>query len=254
VSLSREPGDLVLRLTGTVPEGGPPTIVRAAIDNPTLYTARALKQALVARGIQVDGDAVDIDDVPGNVAPAQSPLVIHHSIPLREFALPLMKVSQNLYAETLLRSLGAGDAPATVAAARSVLSGVLRDWQVDPAGVVVADGSGLSRYNLVSADTLMAVLRRMYLDAQHREDWLRVFPVAGLDGTLEKRMKGTPAEGNARAKTGSLTRVRALSGYVRGSRGEQLAFVVIVNNAIGTAKSVEDAIDAIVVRLAQFER
>ena len=95
---------------------------------------------------------------------------------------------------------------------------------------VLADGSGLSRYNYVTAQTLARVLRRMATDPRHAAAFEATLPVVGKDGTLARRMTGTPAEGNAKAKTGSIANVRALSGYVTTRDSERLVFSIVANN------------------------
>jgi D-alanyl-D-alanine carboxypeptidase/D-alanyl-D-alanine-endopeptidase (penicillin-binding protein 4) len=166
-----------------------------------------------------------------------------------------MTVSQNLYAETLLRATGRVDGRAASAAdGRSAVLGVLNAWGVPAGGVVVADGSGLSRYNYATADAVVRVLERMYDDARHRQPWLESLPAGGDPGTLQKRFVGTPAEGRVRAKTGSISNVRALSGYVASAGGEQLAFAILVNNVTATSEEIVKVIDGAVVRLAAFSR
>jgi D-alanyl-D-alanine carboxypeptidase/D-alanyl-D-alanine-endopeptidase (penicillin-binding protein 4) len=119
---------------------------------------------------------------------------------------------------------------------------------------VQVDGSGLSRYNYLTAETLVAVLTHVYLDERLRGPFEASLPIAGLDGTLAARMRGTAAEGNARAKSGTLANVRSLAGYVTSWDGEPLVFAIIANN-FGTMPEVAiAAIDAIVVKLAEFRR
>ena len=123
-----------------------------------------------------------------------------------------------------------------------------------PLGYSQVDGSGLSRYNIVTADTLVSVLSHVDGDARLRGPYRAALPAAGRDGTLENRMKGTPAQGNARAKTGSLTNAYALSGYVASADGEPLVFAIIANNFGVPAEAIDRVEDAIVVRLARFSR
>jgi D-alanyl-D-alanine carboxypeptidase/D-alanyl-D-alanine-endopeptidase (penicillin-binding protein 4) len=118
----------------------------------------------------------------------------------------------------------------------------------------MADGSGLSRYNYVTADAIVTILRRMYESPRHRDAWLRTLPVAGADGTLRRRFEGTPLAGLVRAKTGTLSNVRALSGYVPAANGEMLAFSIIINNVTGTRQEVDAPVDAALARLAAFTR
>jgi D-alanyl-D-alanine carboxypeptidase/D-alanyl-D-alanine-endopeptidase (penicillin-binding protein 4) len=118
----------------------------------------------------------------------------------------------------------------------------------------MADGSGLSRYNYVSASTLTAVLQRMYRDPKHRESFLSSLPVAGRHGTMAARLRRTRAEGNAAVKTGSISNVRALSGFVRARNGETIVFSIIANDFIIPAATVNWITDLAVEILANFAR
>jgi D-alanyl-D-alanine carboxypeptidase/D-alanyl-D-alanine-endopeptidase (penicillin-binding protein 4) len=115
------------------------------------------------------------------------------------------------------------------------------------------DGSGLSRRNVIAPDALIAVLTRMH-DPSAMSPWMLALPLAGVDGSLAARMKGTPAEGTVRAKTGTMSNVRALAGYAITRDGEHLAFAAIVNNFEGTGAQANDALDTIAARLAGFSR
>jgi D-alanyl-D-alanine carboxypeptidase/D-alanyl-D-alanine-endopeptidase (penicillin-binding protein 4) len=126
-------------------------------------------------------------------------------------------------------------------------------WGVPADGVQLVDGSGLSRRDVLSAETLLVVLERMY-DPTLASPWMAALPVAGVDGTLAGRLKGTPAEGNVRAKTGTMSNVRALAGYVKGRDGVPMAFAIILDNFEGAPAQAVAAIDAIAVRLAAYAR
>jgi D-alanyl-D-alanine carboxypeptidase/D-alanyl-D-alanine-endopeptidase (penicillin-binding protein 4) len=127
-------------------------------------------------------------------------------------------------------------------------------WGVAQNSLIQRDGSGLSRYDYITADALATILVHAYGDAKLREPFETSLPIAGRDGSLANRMKGTPAEGNARAKTGSMSQVRGLSGYVTSADGEPLLFVILANNFDTPAPLINTATDAIVVRLATFRR
>jgi D-alanyl-D-alanine carboxypeptidase/D-alanyl-D-alanine-endopeptidase (penicillin-binding protein 4) len=144
----------------------------------------------------------------------------------------MMKVSQNLYAETLLKQAGArkSGGTATEEAGRSAAREVLGNWNIPDATYVQVDGSGLSRYDYVTADLMVTILEHMFKDPRHREPFMSALPIAGTDGTVASRLKNTRAEGNAIAKTGSIANVRALSGYVRTRDGETLAFSMLANS------------------------
>lgn len=252
----RRPGHDRVTIEGSVPLGSGALRRTLSIENPTLYFLRVLERTLAIRGIRVDGGVADVDDLLGGLAnPLPPPLLVHRSPPLSEMALPLMKASQNLYAETLLRTVGR--APGTGAASepgRVIVRDTLASWGVPADAVVVSDGSGLSRYNYATPDALLTVLRRMHGDARHQAPWLRALPIGGVDGTLERRFKGARAEGRVQAKTGTISNVRALSGYVDGADGERLAFVLLVNNTTAPAREIDLVTDAIVERLAAFSR
>ena len=126
-------------------------------------------------------------------------------------------------------------------------------WGIPADGQQLVDGSGLSRRDVVAADTLALVLQRMH-DADDTTPWMSAFPVAGVDGTLQTRMRRTPAEKNVRAKTGSMSNIRSLAGYVTTRDGERLAFVILLNNFEGAGTTALQAIDSIAVRLASFSR
>ena len=253
----RLPGTSRLELRGVLPVRARPFVETASVDNPTQYFVTALRRSLIANGIDVQGSAVDIDDLDAAPVRTGAPLVIHQSAPLSVLATTMMKLSQNLYAETLLKSVGidgAGSAPATTEAGRTAVRAVLQSWAIDSAGIAQADGSGLSRYNFITPDTMVAILTHINRDDRLRSRFEATLPVAGRNGTLENRMKGSPADGNARVKTGSLTNVRAMAGYVRTADGETLAFAIFANNFDNTSSAINAAADAIVVRLASFRR
>ena len=121
--------------------------------------------------------------------------------------LPGMQVSQNVYAETLLRAIGRVDGRAATAAdGKDAVLAVLQAWGVPAGSLVVADGSGLSRYNYVTADAMVSILRHMHDDPRHHQPWQDALAVAGARGTLQKRFVGTPLEGRVR----DLERARAV--------------------------------------------
>jgi D-alanyl-D-alanine carboxypeptidase/D-alanyl-D-alanine-endopeptidase (penicillin-binding protein 4) len=257
VSVARRPGSLKLGVSGSVPAGKTDVTQTVSVDNPTAFLAGAFRQALLGRGIDVAGGAIDADELPAppDVTSAEM-LVSYTSPPLSEIGKVLLKVSQNLYADTLLKAIGrpADGGPATTREGRRVLREVLQGWGIAPERYLQADGSGLSRYNYLTADVLVTVLTRMYADDRHYVPFITALPVAGVDGTIAGRMKDTRAQGNARAKTGSIANARALSGYVTSADGEPLVFSMIVNNFNVPQSEADAIIDRAVVRLAEFRR
>ena len=222
-----------LEVTGSVPRTGRDYVRTVSTDNPTRDMLLAFRDALGRFGIGVSGDVADIDDVAEKPAGPRRLLHLHESPPLREIGIRLMKVSQNLIAETLRARIGlASDVPDVdpLAAASGACERTLATWGVPVEDVIVADGSGLSRYDHLTADALVTVLRRMAQDPRHAAAFEGTLPILGVDGTLERRLHGTRAQGRVRAKTGSMSNVRALAGYVTTIAGERLAFAIIANN------------------------
>jgi serine-type D-Ala-D-Ala carboxypeptidase/endopeptidase (penicillin-binding protein 4) len=251
----RFPGSSRLELRGVLPLRARPFSETASVDNPTLYFVTALRRALVANGIDVQGAATDVDDLDAPPLRLGTPILTHQSLPLSMLATTMMKLSQNLYAETVLKTIGAdGSEPATTELGRAAVRLTLQSWNIPSGGLVQADGSGLSRYNLITPDAMVAILTHVNRDERLRSGFEATLPIAGRTGTLENRMKGTPAEGNARVKTGSLTGVRAMAGYVRAADGQVLAFAIFANNYDNSSGVINAACDAIVVRLASFRR
>jgi D-alanyl-D-alanine carboxypeptidase/D-alanyl-D-alanine-endopeptidase (penicillin-binding protein 4) len=238
-------GTAVLEMRGSIPLGVAPFNRNVSVYNPTLYFVHALREALLANGIDVRGPAVDIDDaLQAPSGSAGATLVSYRSPPLAALATTMMKQSQNLYAETLLQTIGGPDQ------VKSVLEG----WGIPLEDLVIADGSGLSRYNLITAEAMTDILGHVAKDERLHAPFEASLPVAGREGTLAGRMKDTSAEGNARAKTGSFSNARSTSGYVRSAGGERLVFAIIANNFGTSPDAVEQAIDSIVVKLADYKR
>ena len=247
--------DGALEVLGALPASAPPVYRTAAVDDPTVFFVRGLKQALKDRGVAVSGDAVDLDELDAALVEDDlRVLATHRSPPLSDIAGTLMGASQNLYAETLLRALDQGRRPRTAAAGRDVVRAVLESWGIDPFRIIVADGSGLSRYNYVTARTLVDVLQRMHDDPRHAAPFAATLPVAGRDGTLESRLTRSAAAGNLRAKTGSMSNVRTLAGYVTSAEGEALAFAALANNFPGPAGPILAVIDRLAGQLASSTR
>jgi D-alanyl-D-alanine carboxypeptidase/D-alanyl-D-alanine-endopeptidase (penicillin-binding protein 4) len=249
----------VLEVTGSSPIGAATVSRSVAVLNATAFFAQGVKDGLVARGIPVTGGAVDLDDIAAEmlmeVNVERRALATTLSPPLREIATVLMKDSQNLYAETLLKALGAAHGGlGTADGGRLAVRRTLDAWGVPPDAYVMVDGSGLSRYNYLTAGALTAILTHFYKDPRHREAFMATLPIAGKDGTMDKRLKGTRAEGNARAKTGSISNVRSLSGFVRTRDGEMLVFSILANDFVIPSATVTWIADLGVEILSNFTR
>jgi D-alanyl-D-alanine carboxypeptidase/D-alanyl-D-alanine-endopeptidase (penicillin-binding protein 4) len=237
-------GDVIL--SGGVAAGDSMTLEVTHRDPDLAYLA-ALSEALRDRGIIVDsGVAVRAD----TTTPAGDTLVTFMSKPLREILPALLKPSQNQIAEVLLRTLGLErGGSGTADSGRKVVERQLASWGVPPSTYVIRDGSGLSRYDYLAPEALVHIL-----DVMRRSPNFQLFydalPIAGVDGTIKTRMRGTPAENNVHAKTGSVANARSLSGYVRTASGRTLIFSILANNWTVPASDVTRVQDAIAARLA----
>ena len=256
IRMRRLPGSARLVVRGSIPVGSRPLVELVSVDDPAAFFVRSLRAALIANGIDVRGGAVDgvAGDDANHSRGSGAQLVEYRSPPLSQLAVRLMKDSQNQYAETLLKTLGRAAGAPNAAAGRAAVQTALARWGVASSDLVQRDGSGLSRYDYVTAEALTTVLVQVDRDPALRGPFEASLPIAGRDGTLANRMKGTAAEGNARAKTGSMSNVRGLSGYVSTADGEPLVFSILANNFDVAPGLITAAADAIVVRLATFRR
>lgn len=242
-------------IRGTIAAGADPDVTTLAVELPTRYYVAALKKVLQDEGIDVSNATIRSIDEPDSSTPGNGqPLWSHSSPPLSEILRPLLKVSQNLYAETLTRTLGLVlRKQGSFDAGKEVVEEVLGSMAIPKGTYAYVDGSGLSRQDLVSADLLIRIFRFMY-----RHKYFPVFrdalPIAGVDGTISGRLKGTKAENNAHGKTGSIAYVRCLSGYVKAANGEMLAFAMIANNFLAPSRAAEYVQDSALERLANFRR
>ena len=248
VKISRIPGTRDVRLWGTVPIQGRTPIFLMSIEDPAEYAAMALRRALEGRGIAVDGRATAAHRYPDEEAPetpAGTEVARRVSAPLLEDLRITDKVSQNLHAELLLRAVGrARKNPGSFEAGFEEMKAFLEEAGIAPEAYDFRDGSGLSRLNLVTPGAVVKLLRHMW-SGPLREQWMSLLPVAGLDGTLYNRFGETPAAGRLFAKTGSLSHVSALSGYVKRKDDSWVMFSIMVNNYNARAAEARGVMDRI---------
>jgi D-alanyl-D-alanine carboxypeptidase/D-alanyl-D-alanine-endopeptidase (penicillin-binding protein 4) len=240
-----------IALSGRIALSSEPRRLRFSVANPALYAVTVLKEVLEGSGIKVRGRAIDIGHS-GKPAPdyaAMRAIASRQSEPLSEIIEQVNKRSQNLYAELLFRTLGATfRGRGTTKNSSEVVLESLAAMGIAKDSLAVFDGSGLSRLDLVAPSQLVQVLD--YMSRHPSFDYYyRSLPVAGVDGTLMKRMRNTPAEDNVRAKTGTLIHVTALSGYVKDREGSLLAFSIMSNNSLRPASEMRTLEDAICERL-----
>ena len=244
IGVIREHGTNTIVVDGTVPVGGSNTVEWIAVWEPTGLAAAVFRDALKAHGVTVLGRTRL------GVATPQTAgvLAAHQSMTLSELLVPFLKLSNNGHAEALTKAIGRkisgkGTWPAGLAAIKSFVV----SQGMDNGSFRQSDGSGLTRWNMIPAneftDLLISVRAKSWFPT-----WYAALPIAGnadrfTGGTLRSRMRNTPAANNVHAKTGSLTGVSALSGYVTTADGRELVFSVLENNYLASSvKSIEDQI------------
>ena len=237
ISITGVPG--AWRMEGEVALGSVGEVEEIPVPDPALYAAELLRQALIDHGVRVLGGASARHRALGVAmgAPrAGFTLATWESPPLWEILQTTAKVSENLHAELLLRLLGklrgtpgSSGEVGEVAAGERVVAAFEHSAGLAHDDVELVDGSGLSRLDLVTPAGVVRLLR--FMNGQpEASTWRSFFPVAGEDGTLVHRFRGTAAAGRLTGKTGSLTHVHCLSGYVTTRHGEHLAFAIFADN------------------------
>jgi len=274
LSVYRALGENTIEVGGSLPLDDKGYTGEIAVARPAQMFIDLLRASLLRRGVTVAGQSRIFDARARRDAPLDTSRLIEiarrQSPPLSFIAAKTLKPSQNLYTELILRSLGeqqrrlsiipaSTDAhlPQTNAKLTSAEAGIevvknfLRNAGANAAGIVMVDGSGLSRHDFVTANASVELLT--YISQRPYSSAFRdALPIAGVDGTLANRMKGTAATGNVRAKTGTVEAVSSLSGYATSAAGERLVFSIMVNNYPGGADMRRTYIDAIAELLASF--
>ena len=251
-SATRAYGSKTITLRGRV-GGGRSGSRLITVDRPDLYAAAVFRAELKKAGVTVRGSTIVL------ATPSSKRRVIgtDTSMTLSELLVPFMKLSNNMHAEALTKAMGAkrSGAPGSWAKGLAATRAYLSATGVPLGGVTLSDGSGLTRSNAVTPRAMGTLLVKV-----QRESWFPAFkaslPVAGnssrmIGGTLRRRMNGTRAANNAWAKTGTLTGVTALSGYVRGRDGRLYAFSMLSQYSGSSPRPVEDKL---VVALAGWRR
>jgi serine-type D-Ala-D-Ala carboxypeptidase/endopeptidase (penicillin-binding protein 4) len=266
IGVVRQAGPQFLLLQGSIPLTHAPIKVDLAMPDPAETAGLALKQIFESRGVHVTG-IVRVHHAPPPEIYPDSPIVLgplpvpadpnatvlaeHFSLSLIESVRLTNKVSQNLHAELLLRAVahekkGFGVTDAGLWVEQDFVKSV----GIADGDVVLSDGSGLARDDLVTPRATVQLLRFDYRQPWGA-DYISSFPIAGIDGTLETRMQGTAAAGRISAKTGGLDHVRALSGFATTVGGERLVFSMFGNNNPQHGRDSAIAIDLIAVAMVE---
>jgi D-alanyl-D-alanine carboxypeptidase/D-alanyl-D-alanine-endopeptidase (penicillin-binding protein 4) len=264
----RQPEANFLLLRGSISLGHAQMRIDVAMPDPAATAAAELNRLLEARGVAVNGGVRAQHGAPPRTSPSGEPvlnasidpasnrdrsliLAEHVSQPLLEIVRVTNKVSQNLHAEVLLRTVGREKlGVGSTAAGLKVERNFLKEAGIADGDVILSDGCGLARDDLVTPRAIAALLSYA-LRQSWGEGFLSTLPVAGVDGTLENRMKNTAAAGLVEAKTGSADHARALSGYATTHRGEFLVFSLFDNNNPQHGTDATAALDAITAAMVE---
>lgn len=247
-----------LHLTGSLALGGNGRTLTLPVHRPAQWFGELLSRALADRGVRIGGRVRAMNWEERAREPLATAQLVHlaaaASPPLLDLARVMMKESQNLHAQLLLLQAGMKSAqPGDDAEAAGVreLMRFIEQAGIPRADVELNDGAGLSRSALVTPDAITGLLAHM---AGHpaAAAYESTFTVAGVDGTLANRFKGTVAEGNLRGKTGTIRHVIALSGHVTTRGGEQWLFSILLNNFGGGTTRGREIVDELALTLAEF--
>ena len=264
VEADRMPNSRVLRLTGTVGADAVPLTLRYGIDDPAHYAAWRFGELLKARGVRVDGAievrhrALTAADDPENRKGAPATLSTEPAMlaelpppPLAENMVRINKESQNLHSELMLRRVARQAGSGSIADGQAVVQQLMTQAGVAETSYDFSDGSGMSSYNRISPRAAVGLLSWIARQPWSMA-WRDTLPIAGRDGTLQNRFKGTILEGKLFAKTGSLNASRALSGYLTTRSGRTLIFSVLANDMPdGTDSQATAAVDRALVAIAE---
>jgi serine-type D-Ala-D-Ala carboxypeptidase/endopeptidase (penicillin-binding protein 4) len=263
IRLYRPVGESVVYAWGQVPLGSRGESESVSVPRPALWFVTMLKEGLAQQDVTVTGGVREEDWLTREISPvAWSGLTEIASVPSRplaEIVKQTLKPSENLYAQLLWLQVGAKTSAAngasgrsTEAEGRAAMQKFLRSAGISPNMAQLEEGSGLSRACLVTPSATVQLLTFINT-RRYRDAFVDALPVAGVDGTLRNRFKGTVAAGNLRAKTGSLGGVNTLSGYVTTAGKEKLVFSIMLNNDRDEDEG-RAAIDAVALQLAEFGR
>lgn len=255
LSVLRQRGTNLINVTGNIKKDSKPITEHVSISDPTMFFLTVLREVFERKGIVIQGRIGTINSSEKNIIPDDlTPLYTHRSVPLKIIIKELNKNSNNFYAEQLLKTIGLeihnyGTVENGVKACKEIFN----TMGINPENMVMADGSGLSRLDLVTPRQIINLLSFMYKSDEF-SNFYESLPIGGIDGTLIDRMKKTAAENNVHAKAGYNNNVSALSGYLKTISGEPLVFSIIVNNYLAPFTLANYIQDNVCNRLVNFIR
>ncbi|MEO6939562.1 MAG: D-alanyl-D-alanine carboxypeptidase/D-alanyl-D-alanine-endopeptidase [Candidatus Kapaibacterium sp.] len=256
IEITRALGSPTIIIKGEIPLSGAEAHEQLSVVNPARYAATIFREVLEARGIQIIGPTMTISELKKPFPYLKARVLAQYiSPPLPDIISVMNKQSDNMFAEQLFRTVakeqeGEGSWTKGIEAMKKYLASI----GIAPDRVAIYDGSGLSRMDLISPVQLVTVLRAMY----DRPTLFKLFypslSIVGVDGTLARRLKDTRAQGNVHAKTGFVTGVRSISGYLTTHENELLAFSIIGNNFTTPVSLANNLQDLVLLRLVNFSR
>jgi serine-type D-Ala-D-Ala carboxypeptidase/endopeptidase (penicillin-binding protein 4) len=255
VSIGRDMSRPILRVYGQLRAGAEADTASVAIPNPADFFVQQLRLQLNQAGIRMGTAEVTATPLPLAQQTATNEVARVTSAPLAQWLIPTNRHSNNLYAEALLKATGLayhqGNTTDATASGTTAIQSLLAPLGVDPSGYALVDGSGLSRHNLATPETLVDTLQGMAFSPQ-AEIYRNSLAVAGQSGTLRNRFRDTPVEGHFFGKTGALSNNVSLSGYFDPPQAEPLVVSILVNNGNQSASTLRRIIDDIVLELAKL--
>ncbi|MHA6252800.1 D-alanyl-D-alanine carboxypeptidase/D-alanyl-D-alanine endopeptidase [Oceanobacillus sp. CAU 1775] len=256
ISIEREHGTNNIIVEGQMPKDGSLSRSLVSVWEPTGYALSVFRDALTEEGIQFTADSQDVFHTTPKTAEL---LAIRESAPLSDLLLPFMKLSNNGIGEVLTKEMGKQiNMEGSWEQGLLVIEDVLAELGVRREDILLRDGSGMSHKTLISTDNIAELLFQV-----QEKDWFDVFktslPVAGeeerlIGGTLRHRLTTPPTQGNAFAKTGMITGVSTLSGYLNTKNGEELIFSVLINNHLESSNRMQEMIDELVIVLVENDK
>lgn len=255
ITIEREHGTNQIIVKGIMPVDGKMSRSWTSVWEPSKYVLTMFRTVLNEQGIELTGDSKETLEMTPQDAQV---LATKKSIPLSELLIPFMKLSNNGIAEVLTKEMGRViHGEGTWDKGIEVINEVVEEFGINRDTILLRDGSGMSHKTLIPSNELTQLLFK----AQDKS-WFQIFkyslPIAGeteklIGGTLRNRMTAEPVKGNVVAKTGSITGVSALSGYVTALDGEELIFSILINNYLGSSEAMQAIENEIVTILAEYD-
>lgn len=231
---------------------------RAAIPDPALFCAQSLMSSLLTIGVEIKDSCATTRILKLNkikIASKKDRKIIVKTVspPLEDIVYHTNQISQNFYAESILRAISYNETG--YGSSYTSINTIYKFWKeknVDLKGICMVDGSGLSRVNSVTAHQLVDMLLVLSKDSIISEVFFNSLPVAGETGTLKKTAAGTSAHGNVFAKGGSMSRVKSYAGFVNTKSGKQLCFAVLINSTLWSNEQLKEKIEKLFTLMAEL--